>query len=1287
MFVFFGGLVVLALTSALVAPYFIDWNHYRSAFEREAGRVLGREVRVEGSARARLLPFPSLTFTDVVVAGKTPQAPGMTVDEFSMHAELAPFLRGEVLIFDMQLTRPHAQIAIAADGGIDWAVRPSGPFDARQVTLENVSIVDGSVTLAHAASGRQHELTDIDAQLSARSLAGPWRIGGTLSLDDMPMRVSVSTGSLGDDGRMRVRFEALPDDLPVRLATDGQARIEEGAAFYDGAFALNTYSDEAMARLRKEAERPLALTSAAATNRLTGLFDLRHDRLAVEQFRFETGPADAPYTAEGRASLELGGEPRFFISADGAQLRFDGENDGDSASGGLDIARRFEAFAALIRAVPSPTIPGEVAINLPAIVAGDTTIRNIELRAEPAEGGWAVGSVAATLPGRTRFEANGFLAADEELGFNGHMLLAIAQPSGFAAWVSRDVDDAIRRLPAAGFSADVALSRRAQTFEGLELILGDARFNGRVERREPENAKPWLDATLDGEALDLEGIQAFMSLFVSDAGVNRLSGHDVDLDIKAGPVAALGMQANTLDTALRLREGVLEIDRLTLGGFAGAQLSATGQLRNFAGMPTGQVDATVLSTDLGELVLALAGRFPENRVFRALAQRVQAFPGLLQDAELNLVASAAENGDETMGIAVSAEGVAGGTDLSLSLSDSGAEDDLARGDFKLSLTARNDEAAVLYGLAGIPALPLGLVGEARLELSAEGSLADTVDGQARVMGEGLVASFKGQALNALSAPSLDGEVRLVSDDIETWLAVGGVVLPGFGLGMPVALSADLEWSEKLAVLTDLEGEVAGSGVTGDLNIALDGGKPHIDGALTMTRFDLAPAAELVMGPDVLSGEEDGAWPQAPFGNDVSLPFSANLDLRTDALWTGFLSAGRDARLKLRLDDEGLTVSDLKASLFDGSVEGFATLKNNAGTGLLSAQIGLNDTALDTLMPQGSLEGRMSARASVTASGKSVNAMAAALTGSGSATLKDLVINGLNPKALPQILEEADAVGNGIDLEKTEAFAPRLIREGQFSAGETEFAFTIAGGMARTPPVQLATDGATFSTTATADLQKMEVSTDGALVFDPGVDAVVGAEPRVEVVASGPFGFVGSRLSVEPLAQYLTQRALEREQVRVERMQSVLLEKQRLRREARYFAELEVKREQAEAERQRLERELRLEREEAERRAAEEAERKAREAEEARRREAEEAARLEAEEARRREAEAARAAEALKRTQRVAPAPSGNGSASEIERAPLEPPSGGINTPDAVSEFFRAKDLSADRLRELLDGGQ
>ena len=52
---------MLALITALVAPYFIDWDAYRADFEKEATRILGQPVTVAGKAKARLLPFPSVT--------------------------------------------------------------------------------------------------------------------------------------------------------------------------------------------------------------------------------------------------------------------------------------------------------------------------------------------------------------------------------------------------------------------------------------------------------------------------------------------------------------------------------------------------------------------------------------------------------------------------------------------------------------------------------------------------------------------------------------------------------------------------------------------------------------------------------------------------------------------------------------------------------------------------------------------------------------------------------------------------------------------------------------------------------------------------------------------------------------------------------------------------------------------------------------------------------------------------------------------------------------------------
>jgi len=250
--------VVLLLTAALVAPYFIDWANYRADFERQAGIILGRDVRVEGSARARLLPFPSVTFSDVVVAGTTPDEPAMTIEEFSMDAELAPFLSGEVLIFDMRLVRPRANIRIDDEGRVDWAMRPSSPFDPQQVSLERLTVTDGSITVHRGANQRSIVLSDINSELSARSLAGPWRVQGQLKVDGLPMRVSGSTGTGSAEG-IRIRVSAQPEALPFALDVDGQASVSEGKAQYAGNFDLRSFAD-----VQTNAENPAPPVSRTA---------------------------------------------------------------------------------------------------------------------------------------------------------------------------------------------------------------------------------------------------------------------------------------------------------------------------------------------------------------------------------------------------------------------------------------------------------------------------------------------------------------------------------------------------------------------------------------------------------------------------------------------------------------------------------------------------------------------------------------------------------------------------------------------------------------------------------------------------------------------------------------------------------------------------------------------------------------------------------------------------------------------------------------------------------------
>ena len=278
---------------------------------------------------------------------------------------------------------------------------------------------------------------------------------------------------------------------------------------------------------------------------------------------------------------------------------------------------------------------------------------------------------------------------------------------------------------------------------------------------------------------------------------------------------------------------------------------------------------------------------------------------------------------------------------------------------------------------------------------------------------------------------------------------------------------------------------------------------------------------------------------------------------------------------------------------------------------------------------------------LSASGKSIGGLVATLSGSGTAAFRSLTVDGVDPLAFEQFIARADQFGKDIDVAKTASFAPDIAGAGSFAADPVEAAFTVAAGVLRAPPLKLTNPAATIEADLQSNFNTGEVTVDGTIGYEPGQETLVGSEPALRFSLSGPVGATVRTFDSEPLAQFLTQRALEIEQARVEAMQSALLEKQRLRREARYYAALQEdhdrateqwRREQAktraaaeaEAEaKRRAEEEARLKAEAEERVRQAEAAKARLEAEEKARIEAEERARFAAEEAERQAAEATR----------------------------------------------------------------
>ena len=142
--------------------------------------------------------------------------------------------------------------------------------------------------------------------------------------------------------------------------------------------------------------------------------------------------------------------------------------------------------------------------------------------------------------------------------------------------------------------------------------------------------------------------------------------------------------------------------------------------------------------------------------------------------------------------------------------------------------------------------------------------------------------------------------------------------------------------------------------------------------------------------------------------------------------------------------------------------------------------------------------------------------------------KALTIAGVNPDAFGAFIAKADAIGRDIDAAKTAGFAPEIAADGSFPAGDADIAFTVAGGVLRAPPVKLENPAATLTADITADLKaqldrRQRADHLSARRRSAGRLGAVRAFQRRRAVRRPRSGDFDS----EPLAQFLTQRALER----------------------------------------------------------------------------------------------------------------------------------------------------------------
>lgn len=1125
------------LIAALIGPYFVDWGNYRDRFETEASRVLGQEVRVEGTASARLIPFPSVTFTDVRVGPRG--AANISIEEFSMDAELAPFLSGEILIFDMRLVSPVIRLDLDEEGRPVWNWPSQTPVDPAQITLENATFSDGTLLLRDRKDNRQWDFTGLNGTATADSLFGPWRIEGDGLVRGSYFQSTITTGLLNRSGFSARVVAELPENN-ITITTDGRIAPPnaETARWYSGAFNLKPTQ------------------SSDGDYRLEGIFEADAHSFVVEQFQGDFGTLEDPYTINGSAQIVGGPEPRFSLTAKGNQVNVFKEDD---AAGVFSVSERLAALQSVVATLPFPPIPGSVNLDLPALVAGDTTIRDLKLEASPdSEGqGWVIGHLEAKLPGRTLVEGKGLLALSQsddpesQNRFTGEILMASRQPSGLAGWLTNDVDDVIRLLPSAGFSANVEFGDDQQSFNDLEVRLGDASFSGSIERRSTLQSLPFISIALSGDKPDLKTIDALSSIMLGDDGAFRVLNHDVDVALNLTDADISGLILGSVDTDLRIRGERVEVDKLSIEEMFGGSISATGTIvRSTEAEETvyaANWDAGLVAVDGGQFIEGVSGLFGAMPGVQDLLKTAEREPFAFSDMALNSVGSARLPSKGVAEASASISGQVGGSDISFTSTLTGVFDKPSSTIATLSGTIENEEATTLLSQAGFEIFPLRLLGAGKSLINMSGSLDEGMSARLTLETPDTNMSVDGIFRAGSEGARFTGMGDLESADIEPWWDLFGYIFPSTGLGTDAAANARIVSENGVHELSELKGVVGGNAFAGDVAVHARDGAPRITGKLSLDDLDLSFLIAVLTGRYDLS-DETGLFAAPLYGDHtVDLQMTAAKFGTTEALMN-------DASLRLIYRDGSLSLNGVEAKIADGQITGTADLQNIDGSIVMNGQISLREVEAAHIIP--ALDPMMGAKGDLnlafTANGKSIEGFIGAITGSGVVKSGEITLPGINADAVAELLRKADEIGYEITDDQIQDIAQLETTSGSMTIGPVEQPVSVTSGIVRANNISVRQNDTVLAGNLAFDLARQKLSGEGRLTYDPGEQSVAGLVPEVELSFEQPDGendfTVGRDFTL--MAGFVRQRALEREQARVEALQARLLEKQRLRREVR-----------------------------------------------------------------------------------------------------------------------------------------
>jgi AsmA protein len=232
-----GSVVAFIIVAALVTPFLLNPNSYKSEISAQLEKQLARKVAIEGDIKLRLLPLPKVKVKDITVASvpgaKEPNL--IQIGSLDISLKFWPLFKGHIDIDKIKLDRARIVLEQLPNEHVSWDVpvlsseqQSSAPADKTPQKPSKVSLDIRKVHLKqceviYITPQTRQEIKDINFEVSLTSLKGPYEFTGSLEYGNQPLKMN---------GNIEAFADLIPAVLNIELFgqtvnLDGQINVDK----------------------------------------------------------------------------------------------------------------------------------------------------------------------------------------------------------------------------------------------------------------------------------------------------------------------------------------------------------------------------------------------------------------------------------------------------------------------------------------------------------------------------------------------------------------------------------------------------------------------------------------------------------------------------------------------------------------------------------------------------------------------------------------------------------------------------------------------------------------------------------------------------------------------------------------------------------------------------------------------------------------------------------------------------------------------------------------------------